>query len=606
MEIKALKSIRAFILINWHILILVAFLILFSLQFFHFILNDKSIPQSDAVSHSFIAAKIYHISTGDAPPDYLRSVSYPPLVYLTSCLSFRLFDLSPQSVLIPLYSFCIIYLLSIFGIGNYFGGKIGGITSFFLGLSGYYLVFTGERYFLDLPAAALCIASIYFLLKSQNFENLPCSIMFGIMFGLAQLVKWNCCFFIIPALIVILLFNLGRNIRQFALPVIFSAISVLVFYFYIKIGMLVHKTPGIEKTPDFVTNFYLLMSIIILSVIILVIARVITVRSNPGQTGKTLWAFNFPISIMISQLLFYPVYLYSIRAYFDQFIQQQRFSATSGIQFSLPANICFLLLGFPLAGILVFAGFVFSIMIIKKIPELLALLAACITGLLLVSYGAPPDFRYILPAVGIMCVIGGYWTGIWCSNRKALIVLPMVFGIFALLPFISYFSGKPTLQPFRQQDVFSVRGISAFFKLNLYRINKPDSDICNFPKVLADIIQNRNNQTGSLSTDRPILIESLVTKEFENYVNERSLPSVRHDITQYIIEYYRIPGTKFMTFNRRIEQISDLPCYIIVFYNKQEEITDIKDSISKRSIKSSVVSLYNMCHGRNIAVLRLY
>ncbi|MCE1246566.1 MAG: glycosyltransferase family 39 protein [Firmicutes bacterium] len=604
---KKKNNIVRIILNNWHIVVIIVFLCVFSIQFFNYITTDKSIPQSDSISHSFIAARVFHISSGTIPPDYLKTLSYPPLLYHISSLSFRLFGVSSFSLLLPMWAFCIIFLLSVYGTGSVLGGKIGGLSSFFLAFCSYYFLYTGERYFLDLPAAALCCASVYFILKSDGFRNLPFSVLFGVSLGLSQLIKWNSCFFTIPALSIAFLLLVFRDIKKSLLPVIFTVLSTLIFVFYIKLGLEFKTNPQLDKNSDLTTAFIIIMVVLALSLIFLVSIRFIASKNR--KTGDSDFAnLNYPLSLVLSQIIFYPLYFSNIRAFFEQFARQQNFTATQGIQFSLPANINLLLWSFPFAGILLCIGLIFSVRIYRKIPELLILLISGAAGLLLVSYGAPPDFRYFLPTVVFFCVIGGYWTGICFTGKPYRFIIPIVLAIISLLPYSSYFSGYPQLPPFRQNLAFSARGFSTFFRINLFAISKPEPNAVNFRKVLEDIIENEKKYGITKPEGSPLKIETLITKEFEQYSGEKEIPSVRSDITQYITEFHTPPGVRFITFNRRIDENTtniDKPSYLLVFFINQDDLKKIEKSLDQHSIKTSVVSLYNLDPERSMAVLLL-
>ena len=181
--------------------ILLIFLLFAFLDLIYFF-NTTTPPSWDQALHLELSLHYFDLlKLGNLTEIINTSGFYPPFFHISSSLLYAIFgtDLIVSRSTNIIY--LLILLLSTYGIASHLFNKNVGILSALL-ISTYPLVISMQKtYLLDLSLTALIAATIYFLLKGENFSNTKYTLLFAIAFSFAELTKWTAIFFIIGPVI---------------------------------------------------------------------------------------------------------------------------------------------------------------------------------------------------------------------------------------------------------------------------------------------------------------------------------------------------------------------------------------------------------------------
>ncbi len=127
---------------------------------------------------------------------------YPPLYHITPTFFYLLLGNSTDAAIFQNMLYFGLLLISIYGIGKYFGSEQAGLIGAVL-ISLYPGIVGFRRFFvIDNGVVALVALSIYMLILTNKFKIVKYILYFGIVAGLAVLSKWTAVFFIIPPFLV--------------------------------------------------------------------------------------------------------------------------------------------------------------------------------------------------------------------------------------------------------------------------------------------------------------------------------------------------------------------------------------------------------------------
>ena len=596
------KSFKIFLERHYHVFIILLLLLVFSIQFFHFIINHKVIPQGDAIAHGAWVARIYRILKGNMEFAFLHRLSYPPLTYLVSCFFFMIFGLSPVTALLSQYIFCIVFLVSIYLLGEHFNNKIGGIASMALGLGIPYLLYFGERYFLDLPGAAMSLLALYFLLKTDSFKNTKMSVIFGFVLALAQLTKWNCAVFIIPSLIVLLLWNCRKNIKALGLLVFSLMISMLLAFYYYRLGMS-SLTAGNDTGKITVYNYihFLTVCSIMITGAIILLKRL----SRENEVMRS--AVNTVLAVFIGQFFTYPVYLFGIKAYFTHFMHQKEFVVQFNRTFQPISYFLAFTWNYPLALLLTLTGLIFIFIKRDKFLDFILLLISLAAGYIFTAKSSPLDPRYYLAIYGITAVIGGYWVG-W--TKKAAIPITTVLLIYSTLPFTSYFFNFPQLPELKRAPALVEKiSLKSLLKPVPLKPTPPDKGDYHPRDVMNTIITDYETTFKGKEPRVIIQVEQVVTQQFNEWTRKNNLPVIRRDTLAFIPEFYGQNAGQFSSRGYRPaleEKRLQHPVYFMIFHLDNEDLEEVKREISHVSSREpQVLESFDIPGERKISVIKI-
>lgn len=132
---------------------------------------------------------------------------YPPFFHLSSTPLYFLFGFSEDIAILTnlIYYFILIY--SVFQIAKIIKDRKVGVISAVI-ISAFPALIKFQRvYMLDFALLSLTAFAILLYLRSEDFRNLKYSVLFGIVFGIAELTKWNAFVYIIPSIFALFLVN---------------------------------------------------------------------------------------------------------------------------------------------------------------------------------------------------------------------------------------------------------------------------------------------------------------------------------------------------------------------------------------------------------------
>lgn len=180
------------------LLIFLLFAFLDLIYFFH----TSTPPSWDQALHLELSLTYFELlKLGELKEIINTSGFYPPFFHISSSFLYTIFGTDLIVSRSTNIFYLLILLLSTYGIASHLFNKNVGILSALL-ISTYPLVISMQKtYLLDLSLTALIAATIYFLLKSDNFSNTKYTLLFAIAFSFAELTKWTAIFFIIGPVI---------------------------------------------------------------------------------------------------------------------------------------------------------------------------------------------------------------------------------------------------------------------------------------------------------------------------------------------------------------------------------------------------------------------
>ena len=181
--------------------VLLIFLLFAFLDLIYFF-NTTTPPSWDQALHLELSLTYFELlKMGELRHIIDISGFYPPFFHISSSFLYTIFGTDLIVSRSTNFFYLLILLLSTYGISSHLFNKNVGILSTLL-ISTYPLVISMQKtYLLDLSLTALIAATIYFLLKTENFSNTKYTILFAIAFSFAELTKWTAIFFIIGPVI---------------------------------------------------------------------------------------------------------------------------------------------------------------------------------------------------------------------------------------------------------------------------------------------------------------------------------------------------------------------------------------------------------------------
>jgi len=172
-------------------------------DFFHHVKIALTYRQglSEIFSSDISIANKLRLTFNFFTPTHPYNPQWPSLVHFTVGLTSFLFRDVIFGIRFINITYFSILIISIYLLGKKIHSSEAGIISACL-VSLYPPVFWISRKFgLDFPLMCFVPLIIYFLIRSEGFQNRFFSIIFGVTFGLGMLIKGQCLFFIIGPLV---------------------------------------------------------------------------------------------------------------------------------------------------------------------------------------------------------------------------------------------------------------------------------------------------------------------------------------------------------------------------------------------------------------------
>jgi hypothetical protein len=175
---------------------------------FYWLGQDTVPPSHDPLNHLKSSLRYYHVlqgqdhSTGGLTALLNVDNYYPPLAPLAASVFYFLWPPdSDMATSILNQFFLALLLIAVYRLGTrLYSPEIGLLAA--VVVTSFPIITTQSRMFmLDIPTTAMTAWAMYGLLRTENFQRLGASILFGLVAGFATLTKWTSLFFIFLPLI---------------------------------------------------------------------------------------------------------------------------------------------------------------------------------------------------------------------------------------------------------------------------------------------------------------------------------------------------------------------------------------------------------------------
>jgi len=189
---------------DYYVLLLIIVIVSVISSNIYYIVVDREPQAWDQALHMTYSYIYFKLITSLRFGDIIHvSNYYPPLLHLSS-IPLYIFGFSEDIAIATNIIYYFILIFSVYNIGRHFWGREAGIIATILVSLYPALIRLQREYLIDFALSSIVVLSVYLFVKSQNFRNLKYSILFGISFGFAELLKWNAFIFILPAVAVLL------------------------------------------------------------------------------------------------------------------------------------------------------------------------------------------------------------------------------------------------------------------------------------------------------------------------------------------------------------------------------------------------------------------
>lgn len=587
---------------HWDKAALFVVLAVFSVQVIHFVAVDRTVPQSDTLSHSAFAARLHRILTGEKPLAAYANCAHPPLTQLVSGAFFAVAGRTPRVALYSLLVFSLVLLLSVYGLGRHLGGRVGGLAAAMLAASHGHLIHHGGQYYIDMPGAAMALLALWALLRTDGFRHGKASLWFGLCLGLAMLTKWTNLVFLAPAM-VILPRAVDRSRRGLGVLGVTAAISAALLYGYYRLGV-ERSEPGLATYLGYE------------AVCATGLAAALWLKRRLARgRGAVTAACNGAAALFLAQALIYPVYLFQAGPVVFHFTRQGALVHNDTFSGLLATNVYSLIHSFSGGALLAAVGLVLAATLLRRasLRDAGLLGLSVVVGLLATSHACPSFYRYLLVPTGLAAVAGGYWLG--RVGRIGVWGLGLL-GLYALLPATAYFWGVPQLpQHDELQMVKSAEQLRQEFRVLPRASARPDPRAYQLEALMdaaqADFRQHLARQAGVA-----LVFEALQTARFKREGHRRALPMLRQDVLFFAQEYFldadllehlAEDDIKVATSEDRLAQTLGSragPVYLMVFYVDKAEVADLQIQLHLK-LRRAARTLRDVAlpHGRRARML---
>lgn len=617
---EAEKKKEGFISRFWHIFLLFTILILFALQNHNFIGKNTAPPYADSTHHLTLARK-YHRFIFERSFDIRNAPlhqKYPPLKYVVASVFMAIFGVSTQSAMWSYFLYVIILTFALYGIGSYFGGKIGGVATALIALSCHFIMYMAHMFVPELPQASMTALAFCFLLKSERFSNQKYSIAFALAFALSMITKWSSAFYMAAPIIIVIAYLCYRNLKTILIVIVPAVVLSGLGVIYLRTGMALYRfcPGGNMKLPPWM--FPVFIATVGLFIIITILLEKNVDRLFREENRKHAKSLLIGMkALLISLLIFGLWYVYSIHGVISKLkLQQQEIFRplqqhlrnTPLLIYSLKLYATMVRM-FPIPYyVMLLAGVAFIFIRKQKFMEFAMLVLMGIVGVLIISSTAPPAIFYILTVWVILATLAGYWIGYAGKFKYPLLAFNIIFAVFSLcLPWTGL--AKETSRHFLNRNVYE-------FGLGFMPDIVPDTHEYHINSLLedldrsADIVRQKEMETGDPEMAKHIPLTVYLTRKFRDPYT-RKTGMLEREAFLTALTYRDMKG--FFHFylddnewDRRFQEFSQRPIFIIVGYVDPGYPESLKKFIEEKYKRESrVVSTYLVDENRKIMLIHV-
>ena len=183
--------------------------------------NDTRPPSWDQSTHLHLSVEYLEIISNPSWDIVSRLLNvssyYPPFYHLSLIPSHLIFGVCNHlAALINIIYLALIVIFTYKIATHFFDTQTGLLAAFFISMY-QFLIYLSRSCLIDVALTALVVMSIYYLLRTENFNNRNYSVIFGILFGIGMLTKWTFLFFLFAPLLLVLV----RVVKYLKKPFIF-------------------------------------------------------------------------------------------------------------------------------------------------------------------------------------------------------------------------------------------------------------------------------------------------------------------------------------------------------------------------------------------------
>ncbi|MCD4785669.1 MAG: glycosyltransferase family 39 protein [Candidatus Eremiobacteraeota bacterium] len=591
------------ILQQWDIVVLVLILLILAFYNSYFINNNNAPPYADSPFHLINGNRYYSRVSGEEIERHGEiNLEYPPLLYFTSIAVYKTFGFSLKNALWSSFPFLVIFVVSIFLMGKYFGGKIGGVAAILITASSHITLEASHMYLLDLPHTAFTALGLYFLIISDKMEKPVYTFLFGISFGLAMLGKHTSIFFLSLPLLTMFIYIIRKKWVLYLLPVIpVAALSILGYIMIrhaVSLGRHIHTRNPVP---------YYGIPILILTTVVF-FAAIIYLRRKKGRlfTGidgnlidSTL---NGVSAILVTSLTAGVWYILTIRGVVQKMFLQGVLVKTAtrsmGSLFLVSIlNYVDLIKFFSIITlILALVGVVYLFLKKEKRFELILIMLCCLSGILAHAPLAHASVFYVVALFIFLSVFGSYWFK-YAGKFQAIPFVLLI--ISSTLSFYYPFSNRAT-----SLKIFPVAVVKV---LALKHTIIPDRRDYPINHILNDLDEKKEEMLDIMGDRRlPALV--YLTPEFRTAY--RGPGEVNHLVFETYKEFMKIEDVFIYSFEKDWETplkiLESYPVCMIIGYCDESEIKKVKEKVHRISGRKLIpTSKYKLTGKRNLVFYNL-
>lgn len=588
---------------QWDIVVLVLILFILALYNFYFINNNNAPPYADSPFHLINGNRYYSMVSGEEIERHGEiNLEYPPLLYFTSIVVYKIFGFSLKNALWSSFPFLVIFVVSIFLTGKYFGGKIGGIAATLIAASSHITLEASHLYLLDLPHTAFTALGLYFLIISDKMEKPVYTFLFGISFGLAMLGKHTAIFFLSLPLMAMFIFIIRKKWILYLLPVIPTATLSILGYIMIRhavsLGRYIHT-----RNP---VPYYGIPVLILTTGVFLAITIYLRRKKDklfPGIDGNLVDStLNGVVAILVTSLTAGIWYILTIRGVVQKMFLQGVLVKTAtrsmGSLFLVSIlNYVDLIKFFSIFTlILALVGVVCLFLKKENRFELILIMLCCLSGILAHAPLAHASVFYVVALFIFLSIFGSYWFR-YAGKFQAIPLVLLI--ISSALSFYYPFSSS-----FTNSKIFPVAVVKI---LALKHTVIPDRRDYPINRVLNDLDEKKEEMLDIMGDRRlPALV--YLTPEFKTAYQGPG--EVNHLVFETYKEFMKIEDVFIYSFEKDWETplkiLESYPVYMVIGYCNEAEIEKVKEKVYRISGRKLLpVSKYNLTGKRSLVFYNL-
>jgi len=527
--------------------------LLFIISTIAWIEGDGGVTFTSDAAHLFNASSHFrNLKALDIMDFMLTREIYPNLFHqLTAILALMTRDLILASALINTI-FVAILIFGVYFLGSHLWNSDAGFLAALLIPAFPGIVLYSRINNIDIASAAAVIWALFFLIKSDHFQNRAWTIAFFASCAVGMLMKWAFAFFLfVPFVVTLWPHRDSEEGWDWKGPSIFFAAVTGVYAVLLLIVNILGKESPVFPSADNFRILYIATSVIGIA---LFFTLLYLLRARKSMKG------NLALGMILYMVLTNHFYLYSFqflaRTYLGRFwggMELQKHASTHNIysflvRFFILDNVGIPIMIFALVGIL------YYLFREKKSTEINLLLWSLGSGLILLALQPIYDSRYYLPFTGIIALFAIYRVlKISSKPLKALLLIPLILITsltwtgWMILPKTvhSIFPGIAINRPIKRN--WSLAEIVSFtwedFRKNYTR-----------GKRGLFIFQNESRLKGV----KPLVLMFLISKEMGADENIYFFPEnldLRNENQGIPLMYYIIPGSEEQSSQGKDEQM---------------------------------------------------